>query len=153
MHLLPSHLLTPPYHSLHVDLELASPPLVPTLHILFFKPIPLTILPRVYPYTPSIGSLREELITWIAAQGLAGDRLAAEWLLLSSIARVCVFLTVCLSNLIKSLPQAIEDSAHSSLNPDYLFVSLAPRPRESHPHSLPHSFPDFLFGNNSSSVS
>jgi len=37
---------------------------------------------------PIINIIREELITWIADEGLAGDRSAAEWVLLCTIARV-----------------------------------------------------------------
>jgi hypothetical protein len=62
--------------------------MVPTLHTLFFEPIKSTLIPRVYPDTSCTATLRDELIAWIAEEGLGGDRLAAEWLLLCSIARV-----------------------------------------------------------------
>ncbi|KAJ7093101.1 putative alanine racemase-domain-containing protein [Mycena epipterygia] len=64
---------------------------VPTLHVLFSRPLPLTIVPRVFPYTPpasTFQSLRDELISWIATEGLAGDRAVAEWVLLNIIAKV-----------------------------------------------------------------
>jgi hypothetical protein len=38
-----------------------------------------------------IAKIREELISWIADESLGGDRDAAEWILLISIARVYVF--------------------------------------------------------------
>ena len=73
---------------------MASPTMVPTLHVLFLQPIPPTIVPRSYPYLPpnppSISELRDELIAWIADQALAGDRVTAEWILLCVIARVSV---------------------------------------------------------------
>ncbi|KIM49017.1 hypothetical protein M413DRAFT_92981 [Hebeloma cylindrosporum] len=64
---------------------------VPTLHVLFSTPIPITIVPRLFPepsLLPKVNALREEVITWIAEEGLAGDRIAAEWVLLCTIARV-----------------------------------------------------------------
>ena len=66
---------------------------VPTLHVLFSTPIPTTIVPRIFPepsLLPGVNALREQVITWIADEGLAGDRIAAEWVLLCAIARVCV---------------------------------------------------------------
>lgn len=81
---------------LHTDIDLPSPIMVPTLHVLFLQLIPLTIVPRSYPYLPpnplSISDIRDELIAWIADQALAGDRMTAEWILLCVIARVSVFL-------------------------------------------------------------
>ncbi|KAF8078186.1 mini-chromosome maintenance replisome factor-domain-containing protein [Lyophyllum atratum] len=57
--------------------------------VLFFQPVPTTIIPRVYPLDlPAPNDLRDELITWIADSSLAGDREAAEWVLLCAIARV-----------------------------------------------------------------
>ena len=66
---------------------------VPTLHVVSSKSIPMTILSRAFPdpsLLPSIKTLREGLITWIANEALAGDRIAAEWVLLCIIARVYV---------------------------------------------------------------
>lgn len=71
---------------------------VPTLHVLFYRPIGPTLGPTLYPLPidevnndePSI--IREELISWVAEEGLAGDRDAAEWILLMAIARVSVTL-------------------------------------------------------------
>ncbi|KAG6910910.1 hypothetical protein DXG01_006593 [Tephrocybe rancida] len=73
---------------LHADLELDTPGLVPTLHVLFSQTVPSTIIPRVYPSTSYSKDLRNELIAWIADTALAGDRDAAEWVLLSTISRV-----------------------------------------------------------------
>lgn len=80
------------FEPLHTDIDLPSPIMVPTLHVLFLQLIPLTIVPRSYPYLPpnplSISDIRDELIAWIADQALAGDRMTAEWILLCVIARV-----------------------------------------------------------------
>ncbi|GLB35181.1 putative mini-chromosome maintenance replisome factor [Lyophyllum shimeji] len=74
---------------LHADLELAHPPFVPTLHVVFSQPVRTTIVPREYPLaSPTTSELRDELIAWIADTSLAGDRDAAEWVLLCGIARV-----------------------------------------------------------------
>lgn len=75
--------------------ELESPNAipVPTIHVLFTRPLPLTIVPRVFPYVPPVPpfqKLRDDLISWIADEGLAGDRDAAEWVLLCIIAKVYV---------------------------------------------------------------
>ncbi|KAJ6618233.1 putative alanine racemase-domain-containing protein [Mycena sp. CBHHK59/15] len=73
------------------ELESPNAVVVPTLHVLFSRPLPLTIVPRVYPYSPASSTfqkLREDLISWIADEGLGGDRVAAEWVLLSVIAKV-----------------------------------------------------------------
>ena len=70
---------------------------VPTLHVLFSRPQE----PAPYPYTPSeledgvaetyhgrIAMIRDDLLSWIANEGLGGDRDAAEWILLTLIATV-----------------------------------------------------------------
>ncbi|KAK0448360.1 uncharacterized protein EV420DRAFT_1567556 [Desarmillaria tabescens] len=72
---------------LHTDLDGSTSTLVPTLHVLFSRPVSSTVMPR------SVASdfdtnLRSELISWIAHEGLAGDLEAAEWVLLCCIARV-----------------------------------------------------------------
>ncbi|TFK42808.1 mini-chromosome maintenance replisome factor-domain-containing protein [Crucibulum laeve] len=72
-------------------LDTDSPINVPTLHVLFFRQIPHTIVPRVFPsesLLPSSDGVRNELIAWIAEEALAEDREAAEWVLLAAIARV-----------------------------------------------------------------
>ncbi|KAF8163088.1 hypothetical protein B0H34DRAFT_694085, partial [Crassisporium funariophilum] len=76
---------------LHASLDLPSPIIVPTLHVLFSNPLPSTIIPRSFPdltLLPTIKAHREMLISWIANEGLAGDHNAAEWVLLCTIARV-----------------------------------------------------------------
>jgi hypothetical protein len=76
-------------YSLHLDPELDLD--VPTLHVLFSRPLPSVIISRPYPANDSaLEVTREDLLTWIAKEALGGDRDAAEWLLLVSIARVYV---------------------------------------------------------------
>ncbi|KAF8626177.1 hypothetical protein AX15_005063 [Amanita polypyramis BW_CC] len=72
------------------DTELATPIVVPTLHVLFSTPLPITIIPQSHPtiVAPDAKELRDELITWLADEALAGDKAAAEWILLCTIARV-----------------------------------------------------------------
>ncbi|VDB87185.1 unnamed protein product [Peniophora sp. CBMAI 1063] len=73
------------YHS-ESEEESASDVLVPTLHVLFMRP---HIHETPYQTAPSFDAmLRDELIAWIAEEALGGDREAAEWVLLTSIARV-----------------------------------------------------------------
>lgn len=62
---------------------------MPTLHVLFIQPHDQALLERPYPKVDTRTSeLRDELIDWIAEQALGYDRDAAEWVLLTSIARV-----------------------------------------------------------------
>ncbi|CAK5279504.1 unnamed protein product [Mycena citricolor] len=63
---------------------------VPTLHVLFIRPLAPTLIPRSYPFLSISNSqpLRQELIEWIGNEGLGGDLDAAEWVLLCIIARV-----------------------------------------------------------------
>ncbi|CAA7267982.1 unnamed protein product [Cyclocybe aegerita] len=73
------------------SLEQPTPSNVVTLHVLFSITIPSSVIPRLFPDSsliPTIKSLREEIIQWIADEGLAGDRYAAEWVLLCAVARV-----------------------------------------------------------------
>jgi len=81
-------------HSLRyaVDIEQLAPTFVPTLHVLFSRPLPVTIIPQCYPAIPAsdMDGLRQELIDWLANEALAGDKVAAEWILLCAIARVFV---------------------------------------------------------------
>ncbi|KAF8718540.1 hypothetical protein AX14_011788, partial [Amanita brunnescens Koide BX004] len=72
------------------DIEQLTPTFVPTLHVLFSTPLPVTIIPQCYPSipTPNTEGLRQELIDWLADEALAGDKVAAEWILLCAIARV-----------------------------------------------------------------
>ena len=76
---------------------------VPTLHVISSRSMPITILSRIFPdlsLLPSIKTLREGLISWIANEGLAGDHIAAEWILLCTIARVYVLAHVCTPTLL-----------------------------------------------------
>ena len=73
------------------DIEQA-PTFVPTLHVLFSTLLPVTIIPQYYPSipTPDMEGIRQDLINWLADEALAGDKVAAEWILLCAIARVFV---------------------------------------------------------------
>ena len=72
---------------------------MPTLHVLFSRPLEPSPVPAIYPATERavFSETREELISWIADEALGGDRDVAEWMLLISIARVCVIYFVHLS--------------------------------------------------------
>ncbi|PPQ63202.1 hypothetical protein CVT24_005747 [Panaeolus cyanescens] len=61
---------------------------VPTLHLLYHKALPTTLIPRIYPMSSPEEVLRKELIAWIATEALARDETVAEWVLLSAISRV-----------------------------------------------------------------
>ncbi|KAJ2916057.1 hypothetical protein MD484_g4390, partial [Candolleomyces efflorescens] len=73
----------------NTTLEPASSAPVPTIHVLFSRRIAPTIVPRLFP-DPALrdSTTREQLISWIADEGLSGDRLAAEWVLLSITSKV-----------------------------------------------------------------
>ncbi|KAK2467094.1 hypothetical protein APHAL10511_001352 [Amanita phalloides] len=72
------------------DIEQPSTAFVPTLHVLFSTSLPITIIPHYYPAVslPDADILRQELLDWLAEEALAGDKCAAEWILLCAIARV-----------------------------------------------------------------
>jgi len=76
-----------PRFRLHSNAELEDAPDVPTVHVLFTKPLPLTIIPRTYPVSGA-STTRKEIITWIANEALGEDEFIAEWVLLSVIGRV-----------------------------------------------------------------
>lgn len=63
--------------------------IVPTLHVLFTREHRLDILEA--PKDAIEQHVREELLDWIAEEALGGDRDAAEWVLLTCVARVYVF--------------------------------------------------------------
>jgi hypothetical protein len=89
----PFGLLFNSFRSMTAELESPNVLPVPTLHVLFSRPLPLTISPRIFPYSSdgsTFQTLRDQLISWIADEGLAGDKDAAEWVLLSIIAKVYV---------------------------------------------------------------
>jgi len=77
--------------SFHSNLDSSEHLSVPTLHVLFAKSLSTTVLPRVFPDTSILSSVRQlrgELIHWIADEALEGDLVAAEWVLLAAISRV-----------------------------------------------------------------
>lgn len=83
--------------TLHFNSDLDEPVEVPTIHVLFIARPELTVVSRPYPFSPAssaterstfeIDETRKELIAWIANEALGGDEEAAEWILLSAIAR------------------------------------------------------------------
>ncbi|KAF9492272.1 hypothetical protein BDN71DRAFT_1451837 [Pleurotus eryngii] len=75
------------HEPLHSDVNEEPGVQVPTLHVLFSRPVPRTIVPRSFPLQIH-ADIREELISWIADEALAGDRTAAEWVFLCALARV-----------------------------------------------------------------
>ena len=79
-----------------LDNENGTPQDVPTLHVLFTKPHASNNLLRQFPSTPGTNDkdIRKELVSWIANEGLGGHIQAAEWVLLSCIARVYVPLSL-----------------------------------------------------------
>ncbi|KAI0362760.1 hypothetical protein OH77DRAFT_1585098 [Trametes cingulata] len=93
----------------NLDQTSPSPTDAPTLHVLFTQPHTPTVLSRPFPrverpipeahvvsadkhmperVAEDNNQIREELISWIADEALGGDRVAAEWVLLSCISRV-----------------------------------------------------------------
>ena len=64
---------------------------MPTLHVLFVRKHRLDIF-EASP-DPFQHHIREELLSWIAEEALGGDRDAAEWVLLTCVARVYAFLS------------------------------------------------------------
>ncbi|KAJ3539106.1 hypothetical protein NMY22_g4880 [Coprinellus aureogranulatus] len=75
----------------HTASDAGPSTLVPTVHVLFARKIAPTIVPRTFPetsFSSPVQSVREQLVSWIANEALAGDKLAAEWVLLSIISKV-----------------------------------------------------------------
>ncbi|KAL4262935.1 Mini-chromosome maintenance complex-binding protein [Pleurotus pulmonarius] len=75
------------HEPLHSDVNEEPGIQVPTLHVLFSRPVPRTIVPRSFPLQIT-ADIRKELIAWISGEALAGDTLAAEWTFLCALARV-----------------------------------------------------------------
>lgn len=71
--------------------EFTEPTLVHTLHVLFHRSLPKLIV-SCPPLHSSVDTLevRTALIDWLATEALGGDRDAAEWVLLGSIASAYV---------------------------------------------------------------
>ncbi|KAL5533277.1 hypothetical protein ACEPAF_5053 [Sanghuangporus sanghuang] len=63
---------------------------VPTLHVVFHRALPKTMVPvRTNVTEGQIASIvRDDLISWAASEALGGDRDAAEWILLSCLSSV-----------------------------------------------------------------
>ncbi|THH10835.1 hypothetical protein EW145_g1055 [Phellinidium pouzarii] len=73
-----------PVHS-----DFTSGVLVPTLHILFHRRLPKTIISSpLFSRITDIHTARDTFIAWLSREALGGDRDAAEWVLLSCIASV-----------------------------------------------------------------
>ena len=68
--------------------EFAEGSNAPTLHVLFHRQLPKTILTRPYPSMTYTLAVREAFISWLANEALGGDHDAAEWVLLSCISSV-----------------------------------------------------------------
>jgi hypothetical protein len=69
----------------------SEPQNVPTLHVLFTKPLATAVVPRTFPeqfIVSTIKQLRSELLQWIADEALGGDIIAAEWVLLTALSKV-----------------------------------------------------------------
>jgi hypothetical protein len=75
------------HHSLITEFS-ADTVEVPTIHAFFIRSHVPTILD--YSFPASNDAIYADLVDWIASEGLGGDRDAAEWVLLASIARVFV---------------------------------------------------------------
>ena len=76
-----------PSQRIHVDLDESTSTLVPTLHTLFSRPQG----PIRASSSPLNLDLRSRIISWIATEALSGDEVAAEWVLLSCLAKVYAF--------------------------------------------------------------
>lgn len=80
--------------SVYSEVDCGTPFEVPTLHVLFSRPVEPALIPNPAIHhtvgKAAITETREELISWIADEALGGDRDAAEWILLITIARVYV---------------------------------------------------------------
>jgi hypothetical protein len=76
--------------SISDDIDQENPIEVPTLHILFARPLPAGLVSRPFGVAPAPESARTraELIEWLAEEALGGDADAAEWLLLAYLGRV-----------------------------------------------------------------
>jgi len=102
--------------------------IVPTLHVLFTREHRLDIFKELP--DPFQNHIREELLNWLAEEALGGDHDAAEWVLLTCVARVYVF-----PNLPGRPPFTVfppsSQSRTRSLNPPSLTLSHFPPPTSS----------------------
>ncbi|THH20559.1 hypothetical protein EW146_g833 [Bondarzewia mesenterica] len=101
--------------SLHTESDISLD--VPTLHVLFTRPYDFHVLPSLGSCAFSPEEVQKELVSWIAEEALGGDLDAAEWVLLTIIARV--------------------RSRTRSLNPPSLTLSHFPSPSRSSDSSTP----------------
>jgi Mini-chromosome maintenance replisome factor len=106
--------------------------IVPTLHVLFTREHRLDILTA--PKDAVQPHVREELLTWIADEALGGDRDAAEWVLLTCVARVYVSSHVPELSIVNRTHSS--QSRTRSLNPPSLTLAHFP-PLTSSPPALP----------------
>lgn len=88
---------------------------MPTLHVLFSRPIPSTLKssPPMVAHDPLV---HESLISWLSNECLGGDRDAAEWTILCCIDSVCVPL--------KLITTSSRYLSSQSRNPPLLPISL-----------------------------
>ncbi|EAU88420.2 hypothetical protein CC1G_05186 [Coprinopsis cinerea okayama7 len=100
---------------------------VPTIHVLFARPIPSTLVPRSFPdqsLLPDLEVAREKLVSWIADEGLSGDRLAADHAsnptpklvdVLSHLVPLCTVLPLSLDaiNSTSFFPESKDEDLHS----------------------------------------
>ncbi|KZT26349.1 hypothetical protein NEOLEDRAFT_1113066 [Neolentinus lepideus HHB14362 ss-1] len=61
---------------------------VPTLHVLYSRPVDRSVVFENFPSLENVSDVRQKLIKWIADQALDGDTSAAEWVLLVCMAQV-----------------------------------------------------------------
>ncbi|KAJ7849081.1 mini-chromosome maintenance replisome factor-domain-containing protein [Mycena olivaceomarginata] len=94
---------------------------VPTLHVLFSPTAPsatrASYIPVLPGYVSNLETLRDELISWIATEGLAGDKDAAEWVLLNIIAKPHTVLSHLLP-IVVTLPLSLDLLNTSSFSPE-----------------------------------
>ena len=109
---------------------------MPTLRVLFIREHRLDIFVALPdPFQPQI---REDLLSWVAEEALGGDRDAAEWVLLTCVARVYAFPNF-LGRPPFTLSLRFSQSRTRSLNPPSLTLSHFPLPTSS-PPTLPTLF-------------
>ena len=104
--------------------------MVPTLHVLFVREHRLNVL-EASP-DPFQHHIREGLISWIAEEALGGDRDAAEWVLLTCVARVYAFPSFPGLPPFTHTPRSSQ-SRSRSLNPPSLTLTHFPSPTSSPP--------------------
>lgn len=109
--------LMPPWRRLHSELEDDSIGNVPTLHVLFTRPLDMQLSPSpsvAYPDTagPTQECVLDELVSWVADEAFGGDKDAAQWFLLVSIARVCVAISTSCNRARLIVPWSSDNPVH-----------------------------------------